>query len=189
MLEDHPEVVKNILKEHGIEVEITDEEVDEHISTLEFKFIEEISGKIDSLDYFDRKEKFTTIIVNSRLPEDIHKYFYHMKECYLLNQFIAVIGLARVIMEIAFKDKYQKSGLYKSKGNVINIEDYSIRNIIREVCFDLKLGNNLRNEAIKNYDIFSDILHGKKSTIKMNSEDVLDFIKSVFNIIEKLYLK
>lgn len=185
LLEEHPEVFKSILKDHGIEIEVTDSEIDEYLNAQHFEFIEEITEKIDSYEYLDRKKKFTTIIVNRKLPEEIHTYFMHVKECFLLGLMLAAVGLSRVLLEVAFKDKYYKFGSSK----VINIDkERRMIDIIREVCNKLNLSNMYKEDAKYLYfDISSNILHGKDPKILLNSDEVLDFIKRVFKIIEKLY--
>ena len=42
-------------------------------------------------------------------------YFNELRMCYFFGQFSAVIGLCRVLLELAFKDKFRKMGLGRKK--------------------------------------------------------------------------
>lgn len=177
--------LENYLEKHGLEVEVTDSEVDEHLLNLHNQFLNEISEKIDFYEYLERKEEFLPIITNVKLPDEIHNYFSHIRDCFLFGQMFAAVGLSRVLLEIGFKDKHQKLGLSK----VINIDKTRrVNDIIREVCKTMNLGDRYKNEAKYLYfDVSSNVLHGKDPKILMNSDEVLDFIKRVFHLIEKLF--
>ncbi len=101
----------------------------------------------------------------------------------------AVVGLCRVLLELAFKDRHQKLGLTKSVGNIYNVNDYKISTVIREVCSKLHMKSNEAKELYYDYDISSQVLHGREPKIRMTSEEVLSFVQRVFRIIETLYAR
>lgn len=181
----HPHIVEALLKSKGIEV--TDSELDKKIDDMYVEFQGEIEGRIDPSEYFDRKEKFSVLIVNTRLPKKIHTYYAHVKECFLFGQMFAVLGLCRVLLELAFKDRHQKLGLTKSVGNVCDMNDYKISTVIREVCSKLHMKSDEAKELY--YDISSQVLHGREPKIRMTSEEVLSFVQRVFRVIETLYAR
>lgn len=185
LVKTHPDIVTSILQSKGIEV--TDAEIDKRIDDIYIEFQGEIEGRIDPSEYFDRKEKFGNLIVNTRLPKKIHIYYAHVKECFLFGQMFAVVGLCRVLLELAFKDRHQKLGLSKSSQNVQHMDDYKIATIIREVCSRLHVNSGEARELY--YDISSQILHGREPKIIMTSEEVLSFVQRVFRLIEKLYAR
>jgi hypothetical protein len=82
LINAQPHIVEALLKSKGIEV--TASEIDKKIDDIYVEFQGEIMERIDPVEYFDRKEKFSTLIVNTRLPKKIHTYYAHVKECFLL---------------------------------------------------------------------------------------------------------
>jgi hypothetical protein len=141
-----PHIVKALLKSKGIEV--TESEIDKKIDDMYVEFQGEIEGRIDPSEYFNRKEKFSVLIVNTRLPRKIHIYYAHVKECFLFGQMFAVVGLCRVLLELAFKDRHQKLGLTKSVGNIYDMNDYKISTVIHEVCSKLHMKSDEANHLL-----------------------------------------
>jgi len=80
---DIVEKIENILRSKGIEV--AESEIDEEISRVTMEFSEEIYGKIDAFEYFERKKEIGTIIADTKLPKRIHVYFLEIRECFLLG--------------------------------------------------------------------------------------------------------
>lgn len=185
LVKAQPDIVAFILKSNGIEV--TDAEIDKQIDDMYVEFHGEIEGRIDPSEYFDRKEKFGNLIVNTRLPKKIHIYYAYVKKCFLFGQMFAVVGLCRVLLELAFKDRHQKLGLSKSLQNILNMDDYKISTVIREVSSKLSINASEANELY--YDISSQILHGREPKIRMTLEEVLSFVQRVFRLIERLYAR
>jgi len=98
------------------------------------------------------------------------------------------VGLCRVLIELAFKDRFRAFGLDKKypSHNVHFIDDYNMKDIIRAVSN--RLGSkSLKDEAERIWGMSSDILHGREANIKLDTDEVLKFIKGTFNTIEKLY--
>lgn len=181
-----PEVLDDFLKEKGIDV--TEEEVDEEIDRISLEFIEEIFKKIDGFDYFKRKKEIGTIIADTKLPKRIYDYFLEIRECFLLGLMYPAVGLCRVLLELAFKDRFRASGLGKkyTARNVYPMDAYRMKDIIRDVC--KRLGSeSLKDESERIWGMSSDILHGREAKIKLETSEVLEFIKRTFDTLEKLY--
>lgn len=180
-----PEILESFLKRKGITV--SEEEVDEEIARMNFQFDIEITEEIEPFDYLERKKEFSTIIADTRLPQKIHKYFGDIRKCFLFGQMYAVMGLCRVILEIAFKDKFRKLRLNKFESSKVHsMDDYRIPQIIREVCVQLNR-KSLSNLALELYRESSHILHGRESEVKLEETEVLDFVRKTFKVIEQLY--
>ncbi len=115
-------------------------------------------------------------------------YFNELRMCYVFGQFYAVIGLCRVLLELAFKDRFRKLGLGRRKDHtdVHEISKYNIQNVIRLVC-DRVHDKNLRQESQNLYGKSSMILHGRIDNMQLDSTEVLDFVKRTFGVIEKIY--
>lgn len=127
------------------------------------KFIEEIHGfVITPDDYFDRKKDFSTIIVAGVLPSKFVGYFEEIRACFLFGFLYAAVGLCRVLIELSFRDKYNKLGFIKKREapNVYYMDDRKIYQMISAVCSRPEL-KSLRGEAIALYGKASTILHGR----------------------------
>lgn len=183
-----PDILENILKNKGVNIDVSEEEVDEEIDRVTMEFMIEIHEKFDPVDYFERKKKIGTIIADKKLPEKIHFYFWEIRECFILGLMYPAVGLCRVLLEIAFKKRFRTFGLDKKYPvqNVHSLDDYRMRYIIRSVCNRLGY-KSLKDEAERIWTMSSDILHGREATIKLDTDEVLEFIKYTFNTLEKLY--
>ena len=181
---DVVEKIENILRNKGIEV--SESEIDEEISRVTMQFTEEIHEKVDAFEYFERKKEIGTIITDIKLPSRIHDYFGEIRECFLLGLMYPAVGLCRVLVELAFKDRFRAFGLEKkySAQNVRSMDNYNMRQIIRAVS--KRMGTD-SSQSERIWDMSSDILHGRDSRIKLETNEVLEFIRKSFGTIETLY--
>ena len=183
---DIVEKIENILRSKGIEV--AESEIDEEISRVTMAFSEEIHEKVDAFEYYKRKKEIGTIISDTKLPKRIHAYFWDIRECFLLGLMYPAVGLCRVLIELAFRDRFRTFGLDKKypSPNIHSIDDYKMKEVIKGV--GRRLGSDsLKDEAYRIWQMSSDILHGREANIKLDTDEVLKFIKATFNILEKLY--
>jgi hypothetical protein len=180
------DVVKSLMEKKGIFV--SEEEVEEFIAFKDQDFIREMMEISDSIEYFERKEEFSTIIADTRIDKKLFAYFDDIRMCYLFGRFRAVIGLCRVLLEIAFRDKFTRMGLGKrnQKSKIHEFEKYRIGEVIHLVCS--KLGSRqLKSTALDLYSASSKVLHGSRVKMSLKSKDALSFVKQTFMILEKLY--
>ena len=178
------EKIENILKSKGVEVR--ESEIDDEIDRVTMEFTEEIHGKVNAFEYFERKKEIGTIITDTRLPGRIHGYFGEIRDCFLLGLMYPAVGLCRVLIELAFKDRFRSFGLdrkYQSR-NIHSMDDYKMKEIIGTVC--KRLGAD-PSHSKKIWDLSSDILHGRDSKIKLETDEVMGFIKETFNVVERVY--
>ena len=182
-----PEVLVGFLKEKGINV--TDKEITEYLEEMEFAFDTDIRSKIDTQEYLNRKSEIGTIITDRKLPPTFHSYYADVRDCYLYGQFYAVVGLCRVLLEIAFRDQFVKLGLARREGkpNVNDLGEYeNIHNVIRKVG-DVSRNRRLKSASLELYNISSNILHVRDPGKKLEYTEVLIHVRTVCEIIEKLY--
>ena len=139
-----------------------------------------------SLEFSQRKKDFGTLLVKSSLPENIDMYLNYIKNCYLLNMNGAVIGLCRILLEVACRSIYERSKRGKIQPSYMDEEREAVQTIIREACKSRKLSPDMAGMARKKYREASNILHGKLPK-RLSDEETLDFIRDVFSIIEALY--
>ena len=106
----------------------------------------------------------------------------------------AVIGLSRVLIEVACQTIYAKLPTQeKLKIHSINGE-LSCREMIRKACYhrlkSFRMSTNeiqnIKQRAIDLYDEASKILHGELPNPKTDAE-TLKFVRDVFSVIEALY--
>ncbi len=183
---DIVEKIENILRSKGVEV--AESEIDEEISRVTMEFNEEIHQKVNAFEYFERKKEIGTIISDTKLPKRIHDYFWEIRECFLLGLMYPAVGLCRVLIDLGFKDRFRTLGLDKKypARNIHSMDDYKMKEIIRAVCGRLGSGS-LKDEAERIWAMSSDILHGREANMKLETNEVLEFINATFNTVEKLY--
>jgi len=152
---------------------------------------EDIRFQIPAEEYLKRKNEFSTIILSTHLPDTIHSYFHEIRECFLFGQTRAVVGLCRVLLELAFRDKFEKLGLDKGRTKqpkVSYMDNYrnGMGRIIRDVCKTLR-SKSLQSEAQELYGTSCNILHGKEISFELEETEVLAFVRRIFRLIETLY--
>lgn len=175
---------EEFLEKRGIKV--TEEEIDEYIDKENKDFIEELTEKLDASEYNDRKKLLSTIVVGQKLPNNFSYYFREVRECFLFNQFYAAIGFCRVLLEVAYKGKFNKLGLAKSSNNFYDIRDYRLADIIHDVCKTLH-AEGLRKESFELFKKCNQILHGTPDSFDLNPDVTRTFIQRTFNVVESLY--
>jgi len=161
---------------------------------LKFKLAETLDEMIDyfgswagsSLDFSQRKKDFGTLIVKSSLPENISIYLNQIKNCYLLNMNEAVIGLCRIVLEVACRSIFERNKRGKKQPSYMDEERETVQTIIWEVCKAKGLSSQMTSKAKRKYREASNILHGKLLK-RVTDEETLKFVRDVFSIIEALY--
>jgi hypothetical protein len=139
-----------------------------------------------SLSFSQRKKDFGTLIFKERgkLPKNIALYLNYIKNCYLLNMNEAVIGLCRILLEVACREIYDSTP--EKKLAYMDKEREFVTSIIGIACDNRKLSKKMKKTAIIRYKEASDILHGKVIDPKTD-EECLTFVRDIFSVIEALY--
>jgi hypothetical protein len=173
------------------EIELREEEND-YLDDM-IHYLMEITGY--SGDFHDRKKDFGTIIVNRSMPPAIDTFLQDIKIMFLLNQFEAVIGFSRTLLEIACEYIFSNDIPEKYKQGLKHIDgEFGAKQKIREACkYRLKFLkkshadiDRIKELAETKYGEASDVLHGKLQPPKTEYE-TLNFVKEIFSIIEALY--
>ncbi|MFH1672286.1 MAG: hypothetical protein ABIF87_02495 [Pseudomonadota bacterium] len=158
------------------------------------EMIEYLQGIVGySGDFHERRKKFGTVIVDRSLPPTGDIFLREIKDFFLLNQFEAVIGFSRILLEIVCQSIFD--GIPANiKNNFRRIDgEFGARQKIREACkYRLRSLNKSKNEinqiknlAEKKYGEASDVLHGKLPPL--SEGETLNFVMDVFSVIEALY--
>lgn len=137
-----------------------------------------------SIGFSQRKKDFGTLIVKSSLPENINIYLNQIKNCYLLNMNEAVIGLCRILLEVACRKIYDSTA--EKKLAYMDKEREFVSRVIGVACDARGISHKMKEMARNRYDEASKILHGKLTKPKTD-EECLNFVREIFTIIEALY--
>jgi hypothetical protein len=146
---------------------------------LEFK--REIDERIDMPALFDRKERWKAIVSVKKLPDDLKAYLPDIQSCFLFELDYAAVGLSRVLLEIAFKDRHKTFS-----PSVVPMDNYPFPSIVREVC-DRFNRRSLREEANDLWRKTSSVLHGRFKGGPIGTDEVVDLIARIASVVENLY--
>lgn len=188
-VKNNPEKVEELIRLSGIKLDgDVAKEAEKDALEQHWKLIEELTTMISAEKYFERRDKFSTIIVANSLPAKISQYFVEIRECFVLGQMYAAVGLCRVLIELSFRDKHQKFGPGKKSDtpNLHNMADHRLADVIRMVSSKMGVPG-LKQEAQQLYGTASDILHGREARIRLNDSEVIEFVRKVFAVVERLY--
>ena len=141
---------------------------------------------VSSLHFFIKKKEFSTIVTKKALPRIIDWYLDDIRNCYLLNLNLSVIGLCRVLLEVACRRIYDGLPGYQKDKRIDMDREIHVKTVIARVCNVKNVGKEKEARAIELYEESSDILHGKMDKYP-SDDDAIGFVKEVFSIIEGLY--
>lgn len=165
--------------------EIPEGEIQEKASETLNEMIEYLLNQAGySVSFSQRKKDFGTLIVKSTLPKNIALYLYYIKNCYLLNMNEVVIGLCRILLEVACRKIYDSTP--EKKLAYMDKEREFVSRVIGVACDARGLSHKMKEMARNRYDEASEILHGKLTKPKTD-EECLNFVRDIFSIIEALY--
>jgi len=178
------DIVKYFKEKYGFSA--SEGEINEVIKKVDGDFNLEISYKIDPFEYLNRKREFGAIITNTPVHRIIHDYYSEIQNCFLFGQFLAAIGLCRVLIERAFKDK--AASIDRSIPD--NLRDLTQRTNLYQLIE--KVGDEIKSETTKSSahklrTLSNSILHGKKENMKIDASTTLEFIRKTYGVIESLY--
>lgn len=114
-------------------------------------------------EYIQALYDIGSLIVSITIPEALKTYVSEARSCFAFQQYNAVYGLCRTILESAIRHTCERKGDLKRGGNVVDIESYKPAELINKAA-----RGDLRDRVKDIYSKTSTLLHGRK-TIK--SED------------------
>ncbi|MCP3940001.1 MAG: hypothetical protein GY710_00770 [Desulfobacteraceae bacterium] len=121
-----------------------------------------------------------SLIVGLSIPDSLTIYVSEARECYAFQQYNAVYGICRTILEIAIRYRCQRKGILKfNKRKVIDIDEYHPSELINK-CTQ----GGLRDSVKTIYKATSSLLHGSKT---VNSDDARLMFKDTLKVVQDLY--
>jgi len=151
---------------------------------LDYEEIEELSDLFYSwfshYEYLEGLYEIGSLIIGFSVPEELKTYVSEARTSYAFQQYNAVYGLCRTILEIAIRHRCQRKGIIKrQKGNVIDFDEYRPAELINK-----STTGNLRDRVKEIYKSTSDLLHGRKT---VNSDDAKKMFKATLRVVQDLY--
>jgi hypothetical protein len=130
-------------------------------------------------EYIEALYDIGSLIVSMTIPESLRAYVSEARSCYAFQQYNAVYGLCRTILESAIRHTCERKGFIKKSGNVVDIESYKPAELINKVA-----KGDLRDRLKDIYSKTSTLLHGRKT---INSEDAKQMFMDTLKAVQDLY--
>ncbi len=131
-------------------------------------------------EYIEALYDIGSLIVSITIPETLRTYVSEARSCYAFQQYNAVYGLCRTILETAIRHTCERKGfIKKSDRNIVDIESYKPAELINKAA-----KGELRRRLKDIYSNTSTMLHGRK-TIK--SEDAKTMFRNTLKAVQDLY--
>lgn len=131
-------------------------------------------------EYIEALYDIGSLIVGISIPDSLTSYVSEARSCYAFQQYNAVYGLCRTILETAVRHTCERKGLIKKSGGmVIDFDSYKPSELIN------KAATGMLRERLKNiYSNTSTMLHGRKT---INSEDAKTMFRNTLEAVQDLY--
>jgi len=154
--------------------ELTDDEAQDIGSDLLYSWI-------SHYEYVRDMFKVNTLILLTKIPENLRKYMLEARNCFAFQQYNAVISMCRTIIEAAAKDLCEKKGFFKPHGDkVIEINPEVFNQLIKVVS-----KGKLRRQAVRiYYREACPVVHGDRS---VNAEEALQVLQETTGVVQELY--
>jgi len=130
-------------------------------------------------EYIEALYDIGSLIVSITIPEALKTYVSEARSCFAFQQYNAVYGLCRTILESAIRHTCERKGYLKRGGNIVDIESYKPAELINKAA-----RGDLRDRVKDIYSKTSTLLHGRK-TIK--SEDAKKMFRDTLKAVQDLY--
>ena len=190
----HDHLAKNVLSKIGQGESF---QADNILKMLESQFQEKVS--FESLDDFEIEQlgsdlfyswyshyqyiealyDIGSLIVSITIPETLREYVSEARSCYAFQQYNAVYGLCRIILESAIRHTCERKGFIERRGNVVDIESYKPAELINQAA-----KGDLRQRLKEIYSKTSTLLHGRKI---IKSEDAKKMFRDTLKAAQDLY--
>jgi hypothetical protein len=131
-------------------------------------------------DYLEGLYEIGSLIMGYSIPQALMSYVSEARFCYAFQQYNAVYGLCRTILETAIRHRCERKGLIKADDdNIIDFESYRPSELIN------KAARGELRERVKNiYSNTSTLLHGRKT---VSSPDAKKMFKDTLKAVQDLY--
>jgi hypothetical protein len=137
-------------------------------------------SRFSHFEYLEGLYEIGSMIIGISIPDILDTYVTEARNCYAFQQYNAVFGLCRTILEIAIRHRCQRKGIIKNqKGNIIDLDSYRPGELINK-----STKGPLRERVKEMYRDTSDLLHGRKTA---SSSDAKKMFKDTLKVVQDLY--
>jgi histone H3/H4 len=168
-------------------IRILESQSDEPVSLagLDETEIEELGSDLfyswySHYEYIEALYDIGSLIVGISIPKSLNSYVSEARSCFAFQQYNAVYGLCRTILESAVRHTCERKGLLRRTGaNVIDFESYKPSELIYKAA-----QGKLRERLKDIYSNTSTMLHGRKT---INSKDAKAMFRNTLEAVQDLY--
>ena len=131
-------------------------------------------------EYIEALYDIGSLIVSITIPKTLRTYVSEARSCYAFQQYNAVYGLCRTILETAIRHTCERKGFIKKvDSNIVDIESYKPAELINKAA-----KGDLRRRLKDIYSKTSTILHGRKT---INSVEAKTMFRNTLKAVQDLY--
>lgn len=130
-------------------------------------------------EYLQGLYEIGSLVVSYSVPDTLKSYVSEARSCYAFQQYNAVYGLCRTILEIAIRHRCERMGIIRRNEKIVDFDSYRPSELINK-----STRGALRDQVKNIYSDTSALLHGRK-TVKKN--DAKKMFKDTLNIVQALY--
>lgn len=131
-------------------------------------------------EYLEGLYDIGSLIIGFTIPKVLESYVSEARKCYAFQQYNAVYGLCRTILETAIRHRCERKGLIRASGTkAIDFESYRPSDLIN------KATKGQLRERVKNiYSNTSTLLHGRKT---VSSGEAKKMFRDTLKAVQDLY--
>lgn len=130
-------------------------------------------------EYLQGLYEIGSLVVSYSVPDTLKSYVSEARSCYAFQQYNAVYGLCRTILEIAIRHRCERMKIIKKNEKIIDFDSYRPIELIN------KSTRGVVKDQVKDiYSNTSTLLHGRKIVRK---DDARKMFKDTLSIVQALY--
>lgn len=130
-------------------------------------------------EYLQGLYEIGSLVVSYSVPDTLKSYVSEARSCYAFQQYNAVYGLCRTILEIAIRHRCGRMGIIKRNEKIVDFDSYRPSELINK-----STRGALKDRVKEIYSDTSTLLHGRKTVKK---EDAVKMFKDALSTVEALY--
>lgn len=169
-------IIKSIENQAGVSFEFDkldfDEADDDEMRDLFYSWF-------SHYEYLQGLYEIGSLVVSYSVPDTLKSYVSEARSCYAFQQYNAVYGLCRTILEIAIRHRCERKGIIRRNEKIVDFDSYRPSELIN------KSTRGALKDQVKNfYSDTSVLLHGRKTVKK---DDAKKMFKDTLSTVQALY--
>ena len=130
-------------------------------------------------EYLQGLYEIGSLIVGYSVPDFLKYYISEARSCFAFQQYNAVYGLCRTIIEIAIRHRCERMNIIRRNDKIIEFDSYRPSELINK-----STRGSLRDRVKSIYSDTSVLLHGRKTVKK---DDAKKMFKNSLRTVQELY--